>query len=73
MLYEMLRKGDSNFNKFVCTYLIIIIGFYSMVQKKIWYLLITLFLISDEAYTIATISDNAQMILVLGDDLGLTK
>ena len=44
-----------------------------MVQRIKWYLLITLFLISDEAYTIATIIDNAQMILVLGDDLGLTK
>ena len=41
--------------------------------KECWYLLITLFLISDEAYTIATISDSAQMILVLEDDLGLTK
>ena len=69
----MVRKGDSNFNKFICKYLIIIIGLYVMVQRIKWYLLITLFLISDEAYTIATIIDNAQMILVLGDDLGLTK
>ena len=53
--------------------LIIIIAFYFMILKIRWYLLITLFLISDEAYAIATISDSAQMILVLGDDLGLTK
>jgi len=69
----MVRKGDSNYNKFISKYLIIIIGLYVMVQRIKWYLLITLFLISDEAYTIATIIDNAQMILVLGDVLGLTK
>ena len=37
------------------------------------YLLITLFLISDEAYIIATIRDNVQTILVFGDVLWLTK
>ena len=69
----MVRIVDSNFNKMICTYLIVTIGFYFMVQQIKWNLLITLFLISDEAYTIATIIENAQMILVLGDDLGLTK
>ena len=69
----MLRKGATNFKKLISTCLIIKIGFYIVVEKIYWYLPITLFLISNVAYIIATKMDIAQMLFVHDDDLGLTK